>query len=121
MNSIGMDRGTDGGFLLAGLSKKFSQKIIGKNSRFYLHNSKNFPTFVTSKEKDMEKPRNWNTEKPEPMRLIVVTDNKGNYQGHLGTKLVFDGERIVTDLAHSILVDTDNIVSWFYLSELREF
>lgn len=66
----------------------------------------------------MEKQRNWNTEKPEPMRLIVVTDNKGMHQGHLGTKLVFDGKRISTDLSHCILVDVDNIVSWFYLSEL---
>lgn len=67
-----------------------------------------------------KKIRDFRTEKPEANRLICVTDAHGNCQGHLSTKIVWDGERIRTDLAHNLLVDPDNIVSWFYLDELYE-
>ena len=54
---------------------------------------------------------------PEPNRLLYVIDAKGNMQGHLSSKIVWDGECFRTDLAHSLLVDANNIVGWRYLDE----
>lgn len=54
-------------------------------------------------------------EMPEENRLLYVIDAKGNRQGHLGAKIVWDGESFRTDLAHRLLVDPDNIVGWRYL------
>lgn len=59
-------------------------------------------------------------EMPEENRLLYVIDAKGNRQGHLGTKIVWDGKCFRTDLAHVLLVDPDNIVGWRYLNEDRE-
>ena len=56
-------------------------------------------------------------EMPEPNRLLYVIDAKGNRQGHLSSKIVWDGECFRTDLAHSLLVDANNIVGWRYLDE----
>ena len=56
-------------------------------------------------------------EMPEPNRLLYVIDSQGNRQGHLSSRIVWDGERFRTDLAHRLLVDADNIVGWRYLDE----
>ena len=56
-------------------------------------------------------------EAPEADRLLYVIDGKGATQGHLSTKIVWDGERFRTDLGHTLLVDADDIVGWRYLDE----
>ena len=57
-------------------------------------------------------------EKPEPMRLVVVTDKKGNHAGHLSCKVVYDGERFFADLGNYCHADLDNIESWVYLEDI---
>lgn len=54
-------------------------------------------------------------EKPEADRLLYVIDNTGRRQGHLTTKIVWDGRRFRSTLAHRLMVDPDNIVGWRYL------
>lgn len=58
-------------------------------------------------------------EAPEPFRLLYIIDGKGERQGHLSTKIIWDGERFATDLAHVLLVDPNDIVGWRYLDEDR--
>lgn len=59
--------------------------------------------------------RLWNEEKPQPFKLIVARDNKGRWGGR---RLVYDGKNVVSDLAHSICFDRENIVDWAYADEL---
>lgn len=63
--------------------------------------------------------RDFSKEKPQPFKSLIVKDNKGVEQGYLGTKIIWDGHRFATDLAHILRVDTDNIVEWCYLEELH--
>lgn len=62
--------------------------------------------------------RNWKKEKPEPFKRIVVRDIHGNSEGHLSTPLMYDGNNVCTNLAHTIHVDRNNIEEWCYLQEL---
>ena len=61
--------------------------------------------------------RLWSEEKPQPFKRIVVRDNKGVSDGSNGN-LVYDGEKVVSALAHSIRADVDRIVWWAYYDEL---
>ena len=67
---------------------------------------------------DYHAPRPFPQEIPEPFRRIVVKDKNGEYQGHLSTPIVWDGERFVSDLAHYMTVDPNNIVEWQYINEI---
>ena len=62
--------------------------------------------------------RKWTEEKPELFKRIVVRDIHGESEGHLSTPLMYDGNNVCTNLAHTIHVDRNNIVEWCYLHEL---
>lgn len=62
--------------------------------------------------------RKYPKKKPNEMVRLVVKDKYGKVQGHLNTKIMFDGKRFGTNLASVLEVDVENIVEWCYLSEI---
>lgn len=62
--------------------------------------------------------RKYPKEKPNEMVRLVVKDKYGKVQGHLNTKIMFDGKKFGTNLASVLKVDVENIVEWCYLSEI---